>query len=49
MLEGLLNNLFDDVNWNHSDMFTCAPDTTHMYFDSTWDFLHMEEIARKSR
>jgi hypothetical protein len=48
MLEGLSNNLFNDVNWKHSDMFIDAPDTTHMYFDSTWEFLHMEEITCKS-
>jgi hypothetical protein len=48
MLEGLLNDLFDDVYWKHSDMFSDTLNTTHKYFDSTWDFLHMEEIAHKS-
>ena len=45
MIDQLFTGLFLDVEWTHSDDFTEAPDTIHCYFDSTWDFLHMEEMA----
>ena len=45
MIDQLFAGLFLDVEWTHSNDFTEAPDTIHHYFDSTWDFLHMEEMA----
>ena len=47
MIDQLFTGLFSDVEWTHSDDFMEAPDTIHHYFDSTWDFLHMEEMAHQ--
>ena len=47
MIDQLFTGLFLDVEWTHSDDFMEAPDTIHHYFDSTWDFLHMEEMAHQ--
>ena len=47
MIDQLFTGLFSDVEWTHSNDFTEAPDTIHCYFDSTWDFLHMEEMTHQ--
>ena len=45
MIDQLFTGLFSDVEWTHSDDFMEAPDTIHCYFDSTWDFHHMEDTS----
>ena len=47
MIDQLFTGLFSDVEWTHSNDFMEAPDTFHHYFNSTWDFLHMEEMAHQ--
>ena len=47
MIDQLFTGLFLDVEWTHSNDFMEAPDTIHCYFDSTWDFLHMEEMTHQ--
>ena len=47
MIDQLFTGLISDIEWTHSNDFMEAPDTIHHYFNGTWDFLHMEELAHQ--